>query len=161
MTDSSESKFLSGPRPRGSELGFALDVFRELVRGFRVLHFVGPCVTVFGSARFTEEHEYYVLARDIGQRLARVISKAERTGSDRERFGAAKLRPHPSRAWPIDHYTDIQPRAHHGIHRQDPPRRTVQFDRDPPLPDISYTCHDRSHVLPRPPGSAMLRPLTS
>lgn len=69
--DPAEHQFLSGPRSRGSDLGFALDVFRELVRGFRVLHFVGPCVTVFGSARFTEEHPYYALARSLGGELAR------------------------------------------------------------------------------------------
>ena len=27
-------------------------IFTELIRGFRTLHFAGPCVTVFGSARF-------------------------------------------------------------------------------------------------------------
>ena len=69
-TDSTERKFLSGPRPRGSELRFAVDVFRELVRGFRVLHFVGPCVTVFGSARFDASHAYYDLARRVGAELA-------------------------------------------------------------------------------------------
>jgi uncharacterized protein (TIGR00730 family) len=40
------------------------------VRGFRALHFVGPCVTVFGSARFAADHPYYELARVVGQRLA-------------------------------------------------------------------------------------------
>jgi uncharacterized protein (TIGR00730 family) len=40
------------------------------VRGFRALHFVGPCVTVFGSARFTQEHPFYALARQVGGRLA-------------------------------------------------------------------------------------------
>ena len=68
--DNSEKRFLSGPRPRGSELAFAFEVFRELVRGFRVLHFVGPCVTVFGSARFDEAHPYYDLARRTGAELA-------------------------------------------------------------------------------------------
>jgi hypothetical protein len=68
--DHTEKKFLSGHRPRGSELVFALDVFREMVRGFRVLHFVGPCVTVFGSARFGETHPYYELARRTGAELA-------------------------------------------------------------------------------------------
>ncbi len=29
------------------------------MRGFRALHFVGPCVTVFGSARFKADHPYY------------------------------------------------------------------------------------------------------
>jgi hypothetical protein len=46
-------------------------VFREFIRGFRNLHFVGPCVTVFGSARFPENHPYYELARKLGQGLAR------------------------------------------------------------------------------------------
>jgi len=42
------------------------------MRGFRALHFVGPCVTVFGSARFNAEHPYYELGRELGSRLARV-----------------------------------------------------------------------------------------
>jgi len=33
---------------------------------------VGPCVTVFGSARFKEHHPYYAVGRDLGARLARV-----------------------------------------------------------------------------------------
>jgi uncharacterized protein (TIGR00730 family) len=41
------------------------------MRGFRALHFVGPCVTVFGSARFKAEHPYYELGREVGSRLAR------------------------------------------------------------------------------------------
>ena len=41
------------------------------MRGFRALHFVGPCVTVFGSARFKADHPYYELAREVGARLAR------------------------------------------------------------------------------------------
>ena len=40
------------------------------MRGFRALHFVGPCVTVFGSARFDASHAYYSLARDMGRALA-------------------------------------------------------------------------------------------
>lgn len=45
---------------------------RDFVRGFRALHFVGPCVTVFGSARFGEAHPYYQLAREMGSALARL-----------------------------------------------------------------------------------------
>jgi uncharacterized protein (TIGR00730 family) len=41
----------------------------EFVRGFR-LGGIGRCVTVFGSARFKEEHPYYELARQLGCRLA-------------------------------------------------------------------------------------------
>ena len=40
------------------------------MRGFRALHFVGPCVTVFGSARFNADHPYYDLGRELGARLA-------------------------------------------------------------------------------------------
>src|SRR5262245_49978725 len=63
-------KLLQGPRPRGMELGSAFRIFREIVYGFRRLHFVGPCVTVFGSARFDERHKYYAMAHTVGRLLA-------------------------------------------------------------------------------------------
>jgi uncharacterized protein (TIGR00730 family) len=65
-----ERLFLRGPAPRGTELGRALRIFQELIKGFRALHFVGPCATVFGSARYTEQHPYYALAREVGSGLA-------------------------------------------------------------------------------------------
>ena len=52
-----ERRFLEGPDTRTAELFRALRIFREYIRGFRKLHFVGPCVTVFGSARFGERPE--------------------------------------------------------------------------------------------------------
>ena len=64
-------RFLEGPQPRGFELWHAVQIFAEFIRGFRALHFVGPCVTVFGSARFAETHRYYAMGRDVGARLAR------------------------------------------------------------------------------------------
>jgi uncharacterized protein (TIGR00730 family) len=67
-----ETPFLEGPRSRGFELVRALRIFTELIRGFRALHFVGPCVTVFGSARFGEGHPAYALGRAVGRELARV-----------------------------------------------------------------------------------------
>jgi uncharacterized protein (TIGR00730 family) len=67
-----ERVFLEGPRSRGSELKSLLTILAEFIRGFRALHFVGPCVTVFGSARFREDHPYYALARTVGQRLAKI-----------------------------------------------------------------------------------------
>jgi uncharacterized protein (TIGR00730 family) len=68
--DPAERRFLRGPQPRGVELREAARIFGECVNGFRRLHFVGPCVTVFGSARFKEDHPYYVLARELGAKLA-------------------------------------------------------------------------------------------
>ena len=47
-----------------------LGIAAEFVRGFRALHFVGPCVCVFGSARFQEDHPYYGVAREMGRRIA-------------------------------------------------------------------------------------------
>jgi len=68
---SDEGRLLAGPESRRSELARLIRISLEFVRGFRKLHFVGPCVTVFGSARFKEDHRYYALAREVGQRLAR------------------------------------------------------------------------------------------
>ncbi len=65
-----EPQFLQGPQRRGFDLARAIRIFFEFIRGFRKLHFVGPCVTVFGSARFKEDHPSYVLAREVGARLA-------------------------------------------------------------------------------------------
>lgn len=65
-----ERFFLSGPGRRLVELIRAARIFFEFLRGFRKLHFVGPCVTVFGSARFPEDHVYYQLAREVGGQLA-------------------------------------------------------------------------------------------
>src|ERR1044072_4796369 len=64
-------RFLEGPQNRTSDLLRAVRIFFEFMRGFRALHFVGPCVTVFGSARFPENHRYYELARQCGAELAR------------------------------------------------------------------------------------------
>ena len=68
--DSDVGTFLSGPQRRGSELARVWRIALEFIRGFRALHFVGPCVTVFGSARFASGHRYYELARETGERLA-------------------------------------------------------------------------------------------
>ncbi|GMV80465.1 MAG: cytokinin riboside 5'-monophosphate phosphoribohydrolase [Planctomycetota bacterium] len=63
-------EFLQGPQRRGFELARIWRIGWEFIRGFRALHFVGPCVTVFGSARFKEDHRYYGLAREVGSQLA-------------------------------------------------------------------------------------------
>ncbi|MBC7849540.1 MAG: TIGR00730 family Rossman fold protein [Chitinophagaceae bacterium] len=64
--------FLDGPKSRGYELAFAWRVFTQFLKGFRTLHFVGPCITVFGSARFKEDHPYYIVARHFGKRIAQM-----------------------------------------------------------------------------------------
>ena len=69
-SNTEEQIFLEGPHGRGFELGRAFRIFRELIHGFRSLHFVGPCVTVFGSARFPATHPYYALTRELGAIIA-------------------------------------------------------------------------------------------
>ena len=64
--------YLEGPKSRSYELGFALKVFRQFIRGFRTLHFVGPCITVFGSSRFKENDFFYEKAREFGKRIAEI-----------------------------------------------------------------------------------------
>lgn len=69
--DVEEELFLEGPRSRFKELRSAIRIFLECIKGFRSFHFVGPCVTVFGSARVDSSHPFYALAEEVGYRLAR------------------------------------------------------------------------------------------
>ena len=68
----SEIKFLGGPQSRRKELLFTLDIFAQFIKGFRALHFIGPCITVFGSARFKEDHEFYKLTRKASAEFAKL-----------------------------------------------------------------------------------------
>ena len=65
-----EHVYLDGPKSRSYEFVFAWKVFWEFIKGFRCLHFVGPCIAVFGSARFKEESNYYKDAYEFGKRIA-------------------------------------------------------------------------------------------
>lgn len=65
-----ERLFLEGPSSRWREFQMLWRAAVDFLRGFRALHFVGPCVAVFGSARFGESHPHYEVARDVGRRLA-------------------------------------------------------------------------------------------
>lgn len=69
--NSEEIKFLAGPQSRLKDFLFTIKVVWEFVKGFRVLHFVGPCITIFGSARFKEDHPYYVQTRELAGKIAR------------------------------------------------------------------------------------------
>src|SRR5216117_1434403 len=64
--------FLKGPRSRFAEFCTLLRVMRDFLRGYRALHFVGPCVTVFGSARIQRDDPHYELALKMGAAIARL-----------------------------------------------------------------------------------------
>lgn len=72
MSKFNEKFFLAGPRSRWQELRYILGSISQFVRGFRVLHFAGPCITVFGSARFNEDHKYYLQTKDVGYSLSKM-----------------------------------------------------------------------------------------
>src|SRR6478752_7610413 len=58
--------FLEGPRSRIAEFCTLLRIMRDFLHGYRALHFVGPCVTVFGSARIKPDDPHYELALKMG-----------------------------------------------------------------------------------------------
>ena len=68
----SERRFLEGPRSRRKELLFSVKVLFEFLKGFRSLHFVGPCVTVFGSARFKQEDFYDQQTVEMGAEISKL-----------------------------------------------------------------------------------------
>lgn len=65
-----DKRLLAGPQSRLAEAMRVLRIGAEFVRGFRSMHFAGPCVTVFGSARFRHGHRYYELSRRVGAALS-------------------------------------------------------------------------------------------
>lgn len=70
LIPSKKHVYLDGPKSRGYELAFAWRVCMQFIKGFRTLHFIGPAITVFGSARFKEDHPYYQQTREFGKRIA-------------------------------------------------------------------------------------------
>ena len=66
-----EAKFLVGKRSRIKELISLFSIVSEFIHGFRKLHFVNPCITVFGSARFKEDNAYYQQARALAKLIAK------------------------------------------------------------------------------------------
>jgi len=67
-----EITFLEGPRSRWADLKFVLEIAWEFIRGFRALHFSGPCVAIFGSARFREDSPYYAATRRLAAEIAQL-----------------------------------------------------------------------------------------
>jgi len=63
---------LEGPHSRTRELWLILRALRDFIEGFRTLHFVGPCITVFGSARYDQAHPYYDLGREVGRGIVQL-----------------------------------------------------------------------------------------
>lgn len=69
--EGAEKLFLSGHRHREADLASAVRFFLEFLEAFERFEATQPCVTVFGSSRYAEDHPYYQRAREIGAALAR------------------------------------------------------------------------------------------
>jgi hypothetical protein len=67
-----ERSFLQGPRSRLSELYFTAKVAWYFIQSFRKMHFLGPCVTVFGSARIGPNSPFYKQTEELGRALAKM-----------------------------------------------------------------------------------------
>ncbi|MCH1543613.1 MAG: TIGR00730 family Rossman fold protein [Bacteroidia bacterium] len=63
-------ELLEGPHNRFTELFFAFRVLFEFLKGFRKLHFVGPCMSIFGSARYEETHPHYQDAKLMAAKIS-------------------------------------------------------------------------------------------
>ncbi|MCL6261069.1 TIGR00730 family Rossman fold protein [Aquiflexum sp. TKW24L] len=72
LVNPEEEAFFAGPQTRWKDFKFLIKVMMEFIRGFRMLHFVGPCVTVFGSARFEENDKFYKFAVKVGESVSKM-----------------------------------------------------------------------------------------
>lgn len=70
--DQREIQFLEGRQSRRREFYFTLKVMWEFIKGFRTLHFVGPCITIFGSARLKEGTPEYQQTCEIAGKIAKL-----------------------------------------------------------------------------------------
>jgi uncharacterized protein (TIGR00730 family) len=66
---SSDFEFLQNPRKRSRNLIILFRIGREMLRGMRRLHFLGPAVTIFGSARLRDGSPAYQQAREFARQL--------------------------------------------------------------------------------------------
>ncbi len=65
-------EMLQGPHNRFTELVFGFRVLSQFLKGFRKLHFVGPCLSIFGSARYKPGDAYYEKAKEMGARVSQL-----------------------------------------------------------------------------------------
>ncbi len=70
--DSKEIQFLEGRQSRRKEFYFTVKVAWEFIKGFRTLHFVGPCITIFGSARLGEKTPEYQQTVEIAGQISKL-----------------------------------------------------------------------------------------
>ncbi len=66
----SDRALFSGPDDLLLDFDRGVRIFNEFVEGCRGLYDIGKAITIFGSARFDEDHRYYKMARQVGRSVA-------------------------------------------------------------------------------------------
>jgi uncharacterized protein (TIGR00730 family) len=67
---SNDQNYLSADRSLTDEIRDSHKALADLWQGISLFSTIKNCVTVYGSARFLEDHPYYQLARSMGKQLA-------------------------------------------------------------------------------------------
>jgi uncharacterized protein (TIGR00730 family) len=67
---SNDQQYLSAGRSLSDEISDSYKTLADLWQGISMFTNITKCVTVYGSARFKEDHLYYKLARSMGKALA-------------------------------------------------------------------------------------------
>lgn len=57
------------PEIKVSDSWATFKIMAEFVEGFEKMSRIGPCVSIFGSARTKADHKYYLLAEEIARKL--------------------------------------------------------------------------------------------
>lgn len=55
-----------------ADIWSVLKIMGEFVEGYERMHKIGPCVSIFGSARFHKGHQYYEMAEKVALQLTKV-----------------------------------------------------------------------------------------
>lgn len=71
MVRQRDRSLLEGTQAHWQDFLRVIQICWQFIQGFWRLRHVGPCVTVFGSSRFEEDHRYYQLAREVGYHLGK------------------------------------------------------------------------------------------
>ena len=71
MSKQHDSSLLAGAQGHLHDFLRSTQIGLEFFRGFRMLRNLGPTVTIFGSARFSEDHPACLMAHAAGAELAR------------------------------------------------------------------------------------------
>jgi uncharacterized protein (TIGR00730 family) len=67
----SEKQFKQWNKIKGENSWTMFKVLAEFVDGFETMNRVGPCISIFGSARTKPDNKYYKLTVEMGQRLSK------------------------------------------------------------------------------------------